>query len=428
MQCTPSVQLDDDYETLANGIINLYASINAASYRLIGLIRTFDAASLAQQRGFLSTAHWLGYYLGLGPNAAREKVRVARALVALPQIDAAFEAGRLSYSKVRALTRVAHAANEVRLLYYARNATAQQVERFVRDQVRIRKGRAQLSTPPELNWHTAENGDMVIRARLPKACGALLVAAIEQDLDLLAHPQDPHAADAEPLAVRRAQALVHLAERALTPDAPSGRPQSAADRYLIHLDYDDPDLSEAARQRLSCDAAVVLHDDKRDSEGEISALNVGRKTRIVPAAMRRAIVRRDKGCRFPGCTHKRFVDAHHVKHWAHGGETRLENLILLCRRHHRLVHEGQAQVRAEHPARGAVRFHFYTPEGCRIFVTGDGCLAQAEVTSLTPRDVANVSAVTSAEQSPLAPEYPTTRPDYHEIAHLLGVCEPAENT
>jgi hypothetical protein len=67
---------------------------------------------------------------------------------------------------------------------------------------------------------------------------------------------------------------------------------------------------------------------------------VGRKTRTVPPAIRRALQRRDGGCRFPGCTCTRFVDAHHIHHWADGGATHMNNLVLLCRHHHRLVHEG----------------------------------------------------------------------------------------
>ncbi|HXZ57680.1 MAG TPA: HNH endonuclease signature motif containing protein, partial [Gaiellaceae bacterium] len=91
---------------------------------------------------------------------------------------------------------------------------------------------------------------------------------------------------------------------------------------------------ETAR-RLACDSSVV---EIREREG--ATLSVGRRTRSVPPALRRALRRRDRGCRFPGCENHRFVDAHHVRHWAHGGETRLDNLVLLCRRHHRLVHEG----------------------------------------------------------------------------------------
>jgi hypothetical protein len=68
-------------------------------------------------------------------------------------------------------------------------------------------------------------------------------------------------------------------------------------------------------------------------------IDVGRKSRSVPAALRRALEHRDGGCRFPGCSNTRFVDAHHVEHWLHGGETSLANTVLLCRRHHRYLHE-----------------------------------------------------------------------------------------
>jgi hypothetical protein len=81
-----------------------------------------------------------------------------------------------------------------------------------------------------------------------------------------------------------------------------------------------------------------------DEEGE--PLNIGRKTRSIPPAIRRALKRRDGGCRFPGCTCTRFVDAHHIQHWADGGETSMDNLVLLCRRHHRLVHEEGFGVQA----------------------------------------------------------------------------------
>jgi hypothetical protein len=81
---------------------------------------------------------------------------------------------------------------------------------------------------------------------------------------------------------------------------------------------------------------------------------VGRKTRSIPPAIRRALNSRDGGCRFPGCTHQRYLDAHHIEHWADGGDTKLSNLVTLCRFHHRLVHEGQITVEAQD--RGGWRF------------------------------------------------------------------------
>jgi len=101
-----------------------------------------------------------------------------------------------------------------------------------------------------------------------------------------------------------------------------------------------PSIAAETARRISCDASAVriLENEKGEP------LNVGRKTRTVPPAIRRALNARDKGCRFPGCSFKRYVDGHHVQHWAHGGETKLSNLVTLCRFHHRLVHEGRVAI------------------------------------------------------------------------------------
>jgi hypothetical protein len=101
---------------------------------------------------------------------------------------------------------------------------------------------------------------------------------------------------------------------------------------------------------LSCDASLLRVLESPQGE----PLDVGRKTRSIPPAIRRALNTRDGGCRFPGCTHQRYLDAHHIEHWAEGGETKLSNLLTLCRLHHRLVHEGQ--IRIETLPTGAWRF------------------------------------------------------------------------
>jgi hypothetical protein len=112
---------------------------------------------------------------------------------------------------------------------------------------------------------------------------------------------------------------------------------------------DGPALAPETARRLTCDASLV---ELRARSGK--PLSVGRKTRSVPPALRRALRRRDRGCRFPGCERRRFVDAHHIEHWVRGGETSLDNLVLLCRRHHRLVHEGGYGI--ERLPRGKLRF------------------------------------------------------------------------
>jgi hypothetical protein len=161
-----------------------------------------------------------------------------------------------------------------------------------------------------------------------------------------------------------ADALVRLAEAWLEP---GGRPRSLAEKYQVHVHLDlrrdadgpvaDPDapaLAEETIRRLGCEAALVpvLHDGEE-------ILSVGRKTRAVPPAIRRALRLRDRGCRFPGCTHTRHVDAHHVRHWADGGETKLSNLVELCGQHHRLLHEGGYGLRI-------------TDDGALVFTRPDG--------------------------------------------------------
>jgi len=119
---------------------------------------------------------------------------------------------------------------------------------------------------------------------------------------------------------------------------------STADRYqvVVHVEgescslEDGPGVTAETSRRIACDCAVV--GIKEDKYGE--PLSIGRRSRSIPPPMRRALRARDKGCRFPGCTNTRFVDGHHIKHWADGGETSLDNLVLLCRHHHHLVHEG----------------------------------------------------------------------------------------
>jgi hypothetical protein len=126
-------------------------------------------------------------------------------------------------------------------------------------------------------------------------------------------------------------------------------PRGTTDNYLVNIHVDHTALADNAGRsalpvesvrRLSCDAEKVTIVDGDDGE----PLSVGRKTRVVPAAIRRALWARDKGCTFPGCRNSRFVDAHHVRHRSAGGETRLDNLLLLCSRHHRLVHEGGFRI------------------------------------------------------------------------------------
>jgi hypothetical protein len=415
-------------ESLCEEIIALYAAINAATHRWLKLVDVFDRGMVAQKNGFFTTAQWLSFYCGIGLNAAREKVRVARALAELPLIDSAFEKGEVSFSKVRALTRVAAPETEAALLRLARHASAAQTERILRDYRRTARSPSATDERPSMSWFGTEHGEVVFKVRLPAELGAHLINAIEAERDAQPLPMvDPNNVDAAPLREQRAEALLRLTESGLAHrDAASQA--ATASRYTVHVELnattpegvlnahvrDGGELSRAAIERLTCDTSVVAHQLAADGE----TVNVGRKTRIIPGPLRRALGRRDRGCRFPGCTQHRFVDAHHVKHWAHGGETKLSNLVLLCRRHHRMIHEDGFRISVEKPSTGATRFVFFHPSGQKIAPVQDDL--SGKVTPL------HVTAVTSVRASPFAPIEYQARPDYDHIAWILGRYVPRE--
>lgn len=162
---------------------------------------------------------------------------------------------------------------------------------------------------------------------------------------------------------RRADALGMLAESFLKHGFES---LNGAERHqiVVHVDAatlrgvepgccdleHGPSMPSETARRLACDASIVTLVE--DENGE--PLSIGRKSRTLSTPIRRALNARDKGCRVPGCPNKHYVDGHHIKHWAHGGETKLSNLVSLCRFHHRQVHEGN--LRVETLDDGALRF------------------------------------------------------------------------
>ena len=568
----PPVRPDEaapDVEALGDRIADLAARIQAATYELLVLIRQFDERD--GWEGFASCAHWLSWRIGLAPGAAREKVRVAHALAKLPRLSEAMQRGAVSYSKVRAVTRVATPATEQALLDVALAGTAAHVEQVVRTWRRVDRAAEQAEDRRRhesraLHTWVDDDGMIVVRGRLAPEVGAVLRRALEAALDAGAKTAgpaagadaaaggEPHAACpdattpdtaatdataqdaavpdvvaadatapdaaapeataggraaaeaadelAPTIAQRRADALGMVAECALAGGLDKG---TAGDRYqvVVHVDADTladdgeedraagaptgesaavdgatvdgavsgaavdgtvvdgtvvdgtvvdgaavdgaavdgaavdratasrrsesagggatagpgsetparyvpagtyrrcagevspaadeaspalpdgpsrpvPDVdgpprrcrtacpgptggqsaldeaggihvsAETAR-RLACDAASVTM--RHGKTGEV--LDVGRRTRTISPALRRALAARDRHCRFPGCAATR-CDAHHIEHWAQGGATALGNLVLLCRRHHRAVHEEGFRVALD--AAGEARF------------------------------------------------------------------------
>lgn len=375
---------------LGEAIAELAARMHAATYELLVLLREFDACA-GWNNGCLSCAHWLHWRTGIDLGAAREKVRVARALAALPRISAAMQRGAVSYAKVRALTRIATPENEGRLVDLALAGTAAHVERLVRawrrvDRLEAAQQAEQRQQHRFVTLHVDDEGMVVLRGRLTPEIGAVVQRALEAAADRLFQesaqaPIGDRIVDETTPAQRRADALGRLAECALAGGLDRG---TAGDRYqvVVHVDaaglqsageaevtasnapddgqavveLDDgaTDVSAETSRRLACDASLVVMRHAPDG----SVLDVGRRTRTIPAAIRRALIARDRRCQFPGCTARR-CDGHHIRHWADGGPTSLDNLTLLCRRHHRAVHEeGFAVVRA-----GDGELAFYWPDG-----------------------------------------------------------------
>ena len=362
-----------DRDQLGDEIAELSAQLDAATARLLDLIREFDARG-GWNNGFRSCAAWLNWRVGLDMGAARERVRVARALGSLPLLARALARGELSYAKVRALTRVATPETEESLLAVGRAGTADHVERIVRGWRRMdRKTEAaeaaQRHVRRTLHVYQDEDGMVTVRGRLAPETGALLMQALAAARETL-YQQGPRDVSAETpsMAQQQADALALLAETALHHGVDPG---VSGERYQVVVHVDAPVLAnpDAAGQsmledgthvsaetsrRLACDASRVVMQHARDGH----VVEVGARTRTIPPALRRALHHRDHACRFPGCS-VRVGQAHHIRHWAHGGPTKLSNLTLLCRRHHRAVHEEGYQV--ERLPDGALRFR--RPDG-----------------------------------------------------------------
>ena len=378
-------------QQLENQITELTAHIHAATYRLLELIREYDDSQAWFGPGLNSCAHWLNWKCGINLGAAREKVRVAHALEHLPKISDKFRLGEVSYSKVRAMTRVATGENEDYLLMIARHGTASHVERLVRNYRKVKRIEAlerdnDRHAIRKLDWHFDDDDCMVLRGRFTPEQGAVIRKVLDQIMDedfeeqkdvSAETPENNEKPRTDSFSQRSADALVRMAEGYSS----GGGKERGGDQYLVHVHTDmetlktdgtggeseiedNRNVSAETSRRLCCDAGVVHW--LENNKGE--PLSVGRKTRAIPPSIRRALKRRDHGCRFPGCTCSRFVDAHHINHWADGGETSLNNLALLCRRHHRMVHEEGFGLYALPDG----KLCFTDPQGKSIPEAGDG--------------------------------------------------------
>ena len=317
------------------------AFANRNTYRLLVLIRQMDACEGYEAYGCSTLAHYLELVCGITRIAARERIRVAFALEELPAIAQAFEAGEISYSKVRAVARVATSESDAEWLAAARTHTAEELETMATRSTPDEEGRRRLFTRPVNRLVTR----MVVE--LP----ADEMEVISRALDRIREEAGGKLAMSE--------ALVLLAADSLAGDP---KPVSTADRYtvVVHAGADGTAWTETANgpaplkpavvERLLCDATIRLAREEADGTFSLS-----RRQRTIPIVTRRAIEIRDgRRCRVPGCKHKLWIDIHHREEWANGGRHDKKNLMLLCRYHHRMYHEGR--LRIEGDVKSGLRF------------------------------------------------------------------------
>ncbi|SNS75473.1 HNH endonuclease [Geodermatophilus saharensis] len=389
---------DLSLDELARRITGTAVRLAAATAEWLGLIAEFDRREGWGGAGLRSCAHWLAWQCGLSPGAAREHVRVARALTGLPRIRQSFAAGRLSYSKVRALTRVAEPDTEAVLLDLAREATAAQVERVVRAWRRSDAPDAGTARDKRRFEHWWDDDGMLhVRMCLDAEEGAAFLAGVdslaERDArrERAAARRDEGAGTApdgpsggvdevalarERTAARRCAAVARLAAAAPEADRRAGGPPRR--EVVVHVDAavvaDDaaagrahleggPALHGSQVRRMLCEATVVT----MLSRGR-EPLAVGRARRLATRAQRRALWRRDGGCARPGCPETRVerLHAHHLRHWVFGGATDLDNLVLLCDADHGLAHDLDLAM-----TRRAGELVAVTPDGRRVWGPAD---------------------------------------------------------
>ncbi|MDB4952984.1 MAG: putative His-Me finger endonuclease domain protein [Myxococcales bacterium] len=480
--------MDEDLVLLGERIAETAAHLDAATHRLLTDVREFDEKGGYYKAGAKTCAHWMSWRIGWDLGTAREHVRVARALGSLPLIDEALRIGRCSYSKVRAMTRVATEKNERLLLCDALLITGQQLEkvcqkyrmvqrygevnkpeddevrRYVRRRTqadgmvrieavlhpdeaaivwaaldRAAKDMARGVSPEDLRSEASlmgEVGEIASQDVCARTSGPLLAESCEvasRDVPagtsialLLAEPcevicaADQGVTDADDVEVsrsvdvataadhddfdddvgpvmpevvaearareqrlnelaaarpkfNRADALVNIMQRfacgaaqdcnpievVVTIPASALKEGVAPSIESIGCLPDGDCIHGDTGRRLACDAGIVWMIE--DELGQ--ALSIGRRARAIPAAIKRALIKRDRTCRFPGCDNRLYVEGHHVVHWADGGDTALSNLVILCSHHHRYLHEYKYRIEFDVTSGEPM---FFDPRGRRV--------------------------------------------------------------
>jgi len=334
-------------------LVVLAGQLSAGTCRWLLLLAEFDRREGWGGFGIRSCVHWLSIRLAISPSTARAQLAVAHALAGLPVVAGEFAAGRLSYSQVRALCRVADATNEAELVGLAQVMNAEQMERMCR-LLRGIDDEIDAEVPDRTSMVTrwGDDGTATIRVRLPADDAAVVVAAVEERVKRMGLAKEV------PWESRRAQAVVDLVAAGASVNSP------ARERPLVHITVPLADLdagrggtidghpiAAATIRRMLCDGSVV--GVVLDDHGK--PVSVGTKTRVPSPRIQRAVdVRDGKACTYPGCG-RPSEETHHVVHWTVAHRTAVGELTSLCGFHHRAHHRGQCNIDIN-PDTGLVRF------------------------------------------------------------------------
>lgn len=385
----PATALSDD--DLGNRLVGYAGQLAALTARFLELLAEFDTRSAWSGAGILSCAHWLSWRTGMTLRTAQDHVRVSRALTELPLIQAAFGKGELTYSKVRAITRVATPEREPELLNVATSATAEQVERVVRAIRKVERNKPDPEPPIESSgrWKWNYDGSLSVTLRLSALDGAAFLAgAVRAEYERTRTEGDPDVPQnvAEQACVGPDAPKPHrdLWRHVPSNIAPAVLTMADTARTTIHMPHIAPGAEVIIHSHLACadsTGPVPLPDphldngpaltDAETEEAQCCAtvstavekggirLRWGRERRYPTRRLVQYITQRDRTCRHPGCGRTRYLHIHHVKPWSRNGETDPDNLILLCSTHHRALHRGAFAITAH----GNEKFSFHETDG-----------------------------------------------------------------
>ena len=359
----PDASCDDDASVLnlaalptdevVQGLMLWAGRVAAGEARLLAFLGEFDAREEWARQGFPSCVSWLAWRLGMGSKAASERVRVARALRDLPVLRATYERGEVSFTQVRAVTRLAGLQPEEDLIAMARSASGAQIERLARGVRRAQHLNAADQDPqstgrPAVTTRYDEDGTLVLTARFPAEQGAELLAALEaartkldQEIQAEKSKQQSSAEDPPPRAARRPGASAAQALLRIAADWVTGLPATARRRAKLRATPLVDPLSGWARlsdgEFLPPAGATGL---RLIEDADLTRYDLARTSREADEKLRRVLGLIDgERCRFPGCSARRHLHAHHVRPWSLGGPTDLANLVFMCSRHHVVIHE-----------------------------------------------------------------------------------------